>query len=87
LCSTLLSTIFQLYNGGELYLRRKPEKITDLVLITEFGYNKTSLTPPLLMELPVPSQESEVFIFRLSTIFRLDFGFSFSIITSLRGDR
>ena len=36
------------------------------------------------MELPVPSQESEVFIFPLSTIFRLDFGFSFSIITSLR---
>ena len=35
LCSTPLSTIFQLYRGGELYLRRKPEKITDLVLITD----------------------------------------------------
>ena len=35
LCSTLLSTIFQLYRGGKLYLQRKPEKITDLVLITD----------------------------------------------------
>ena len=83
-CILSLKVIFKLYvRVGILFTRGK--RLNDLVMLlrVEVWANKTSLTPPLFIEVPVPGHISErscicvllgVLILSFSTIFLLDFG-------------
>jgi hypothetical protein len=72
-CLTPLSTIFQLYHGGRV-------KSWIISLRGEVCANKTSLTPPLFIDVSIPSQVVIMYLcvkgidFHLSTILIYDFG-------------